>query len=168
VKRGLASPESINTVLARALRILAARPRSEKQLRDRLQSVAGQPQIDHCITRLKEMGLIDDRRFAEAYATHRMSVKPMGRRRLTRELAEKQGDREAISAALKSVFDGTEEEGLIDRAIESGIVKRVRTRGRPSDRREWKSLFDHLMRLGFSQDLVFKKMRAIGNVDVDN
>jgi len=55
---------------------------------------------------------------------------------------------------------------LIDRAVE----KRVRLRGRPSTRAENKSLFDHLLRLGFAYDLVIRKVRAASaaNVDEDN
>lgn len=162
------SPEEINSksrdrVFARALRILAARPRSERQLRDRLLAVADGPLIDQCISRLKELGLINDKSFAESYATYRVTTKPMGRTRLARELAGKRVDRDAIREALESVFDATNEEALIDRAIE----KRIRTRGRPKDRRASKNLFDHLMRLGFGYDLILKKIRSIGDFDGD-
>jgi SOS response regulatory protein OraA/RecX len=48
---------------------------------------------------------------------------------------------------------------LIERAIE----KRIRLRGVPKDRNETKSLFDHLLRRGFSYELVVKKVREISS-----
>ena len=59
--------------------------------------------------------------------------------------------------ALELVYAETSEEELIDRAIE----KRLRIRGRPKNRIEAKSLFDHLLRLGFEYELVSEKVRAL-------
>ena len=70
---------------------------------------------------------------------------------------------ETASEALDLVFAETPEEELIDRAIE----KRVRLRGRPTSRAETKSLFDHLLRRGFSYDLVINKVRAASSVSLD-
>ena len=71
--------------------MLATRPRTELQLRERLMRKpwANLRLIDDCILRLKEMGYIDDGRFAESYASHRLSARPVGRARLARELALK-------------------------------------------------------------------------------
>jgi SOS response regulatory protein OraA/RecX len=52
---------------------------------------------------------------------------------------------------------------LIDQAIE----KRVRLRGRPTTRQETKSLFDHLLRRGFSYDLIINKVRALESAELD-
>ena len=71
--------------------------------------------------------------------------------------------RETAAEALKLVFEETPEEELIDRAIE----KRTRLRGRPTTRAEVKSLFDHLLRRGFSYDLVSNKVRALSNSSFD-
>src|SRR5437870_2218857 len=40
-------------------------------------------------------------------------------------------------------------------------------RGRPQTRAEVKSLFDHLLRQGFSYELVAGKVRAISTTDID-
>jgi SOS response regulatory protein OraA/RecX len=53
---------------------------------------------------------------------------------------------------------------LIDRAIE----KRVRLRGKPQTRAEAKKLFDHLLRQGFTFELVSEKVRAISKGDVED
>ena len=66
-------------------------------------------------------------------------------------------DKQVADDALELVYTENSEEQLIDRAIE----KRVRVRGRPSNRVEAKSLFDHLLRLGFEYEIVSEKVRAL-------
>ena len=65
---------------------------------------------------------------------------------MERDLKFKKVDAEVADEALELVYAETSEEELIDRAIE----KRIRLRGNPKNRLEAKSLFDHLLRLGFS------------------
>lgn len=146
-------------IFQRALNILAARPRSEAQLRERLlaKEWADAELVDECIARLKELGYLDDKRFAESYANYRMTAKPVGRQRLARELAMKKVARQTIDRALDEAFEETSEEALIDRAL----AKRLRAHGRPADRQSAKRLFDHLMRLGFAYDLIVRKLREL-------
>jgi regulatory protein len=106
---------------------------------------------------LKEMGYIDDGRFAESYASHRLSARPVGRARLVRELGLKKVDRETIDRALDRVFEDTGEDDLIDQAIQ----KRIRSHGRPADRGDAKRMFDYLARLGFEFDLIIRKLNAL-------
>jgi regulatory protein len=115
-----------------ALRILASRACSEGQLREKLIVKRGaEPSlVEDCIKRLKELGYIDDDRFARSYAACRVSLKPLGRARLARELAVKKVSQNGIDRALDVVFGEVPEEALIDRAID----KRLRTRGNPADR----------------------------------
>jgi SOS response regulatory protein OraA/RecX len=72
-------------------------------------------------------------------------------------------DRAVVYEALDAVYAETPEEELIDRAIE----KRLRLRGRPTNREEAKSLFDHLLRQGFPFELVSEKVRAASRTDLD-
>lgn len=159
-KKRTHSPERMREkVMATALKILAARPRSEKQLRERLlaRSWVEAEAVDHCIARLKEMGYVDDNLFAYSYASSRVSMRPVGRSRVARELAGKKVPREAIEQALNDVFDEVGEEALIDRAIE----KRIRTHGRPVDRGSARRMFEHLSRLGFQYSMIIRKLRAL-------
>ena len=142
-----------------ALNILAARSCSEGQLRDRL-SAKGWAEaglIEDCIRQLKKLGYVNDDRFAQGYANHRVGLKPLGRARLARELAVRKVSRSSIDGALDIVFDEVPEEALIDRAI----ARRMRTHGRPADRAAAKRLFDHLARLGFEYDLIVRKLRGL-------
>ena len=149
----------------RAAKLLAAKPRSIAELRERL--LAGRPSnedvVETVIARLREYGYLDDDRFAVGYASWKVKQRPIGRRRLERDLTMKQVDRTVAEEALDQVFAETSEEELIDRAIE----KRTRLRGLPTTRTEAKSLFDHLLRQGFPFDLVGDKVRAVSKAELD-
>jgi regulatory protein len=146
-------------VMAAALKILAARPRSEADLRDRLINRRGKDPklVEDCITRLKELGYVNDDLFARSYASYRVSLKPLGRAKLARELTARKVPRDSIEEALDLVFEENVEETLMDRAI----ARRIRTHGLPTDRAASKRMFDHLARLGFEYDLIVRKLRKL-------
>jgi regulatory protein len=146
-------------VMAAALKILAARPCSEADLRDRLISRRGKDPklVEECIKRLKELGYVNDDLFARNYASYRVGLKPLGRAKLARELAARKVPREIVEEALDLVFEENAEDILIDRAI----ARRVRAHGWPADRASSKRMFDHLARLGFEYDLIMRKLRRL-------
>ncbi len=143
--------------LQRAVKLLAAKPRSIEELRERLleKGWADEAAVEYALSKLKEYGYLDDERFALSFASYRVKQKPVGRQRLARDLQTKKVSKETADAALELVYQETSEEELIARAIE----KRTRLRGRPVTRQETKSLYDHLLRLGFSYDLITRKVR---------
>jgi regulatory protein len=157
--RELSPEKARQKIFARALKILAARPRSEEQLRERLLDKPwAEPEIvERCIERLKELGYINDQAFAQNYASHRVTMKPVGRARVARELATKRVPRQLIDTALETVFEEVSEEELIDRAI----AKRMRTHGKMVDRAGEKRMFDYLVRQGFEYDLIIRRLRAL-------
>lgn len=154
------SPEDVRKrTFERAVKLLAAKPRSIAELRERLLQTRGTntSTVDLVIGRLREYGYLDDEKFAFSYASLKVKQRPVGRRRLAQDLKFKRVDKQVADDALELVYSETTEEQLIDRAIE----KRVRVRGRPSNRVEAKSLFDHLLRLGFEYEIVSEKVRAL-------
>ena len=163
-RRPLDPEKARERTMQRAVKLLAAKPRSIAELRERLleKDWTDEAAVDAVLGRLREYGYLDDERFAFGYASFAVRQKPVGRQRLQRALAQKQVDRETADEAIAQVFAETPEEELIDRAVE----KRVRLRGRPTTRQEVKSLFDHLLRQGFSYDLVMRKVRAASSHDV--
>jgi len=153
-------------VFQRAGKLLAARQRSVKELRERLLEGRGATQtiVEECIERLCEYGYLDDARYAHSYAQLRVQQRPIGRQRLERDLRMKQIDKTTVDAALDSVFAEKPEAELID----SALAKRIRLRGRPQTRAEAKKLFDHLLRQGFAFELVSEKVRALSKEDIDD
>jgi regulatory protein len=146
-------------VFQRAAKLLAAKQRSVEELRERLLSGRGatKANVDEVIARLREYGYLDDAKFAQSYATLRLRERPIGRRRLQRDLWLKKVDKQTAETALDEVFEATPAEDLIDRAI----AKRIRLRGKPKTREDAKKLFDHLLRQGFEFELVSEKVRAL-------
>ena len=146
-------------VFQRAAKLLAAKQRSVEELRERLLEGRGatEANVEEVIARLREYGYLDDAKFAQSYASLRLRERPIGRRRLQRDLWLKKVDKQTAEAALDEVFESTPESDLIDRAI----AKRIRLRGKPETREEAKKLFDHLLRQGFEFDLVSEKVRAL-------
>ena len=147
----------------RAARLLAAKQRSIEELRERLLEGRGatKANVEEVIARLREYGYLDDAKFAQSYASIRLRERPIGRRRLSRDLWLKKVDKQTAEAALDEVFDATPESDLIDRAI----AKRIRLRGKPKTREDAKKLFDHLLRQGFEFDLVSDRIRSLAKND---
>ena len=151
--------------MQRAVKLLAAKPRSVAELRERLleKGWTNADVVDAVLKKLSEYGYLNDERFAFGYASYKVRQKPVGRQRLQRDLQMKKVPRETADGALELLFAETPEEELIDRAIE----KRTRLRGRPSTRAEVKSLIDHLLRQGFSYDLISSKVRNLARTEFD-
>ena len=150
----------------RAVKLLAAKPRSVAELRERLLQGKGinSEIVETVISRLKEYGYLNDERFAFGYASYKVKQRPVGRRRLERDLKLKKVDNSVANEALELVYTETSEEQLIDQAI----AKRLRIRGRPKNRAETRSLFDHLLRQGFQFELVSDKVRALATDFTDD
>ena len=149
----------------RAVKLLAAKPRSVAELRERLLrgKNTNEDIVETVIARLREYGYLNDERFAFGYASYKVKQKPVGRRRLERDLKFKKVESSVANEALEMVFAETPEEQLIDQAI----AKRLRIRGKPKNRAEAKSLFDHLLRQGFEFELVSEKIRSLTRDDPD-
>jgi regulatory protein len=164
-KRPLTPEEKRKRTFDRAVKLISAKSRSVAELRERLLQGrnASKADVDAVISRLREYGYLDDERFAFSYASLRIKQRPIGRRRLERDLKFKKIDSAVTGEALELVYAETPEDEIIDRAIE----KRIRTKGKPKNRLEAKSLFDHLLRQGFSLELVSEKVRALSLADVD-
>src|SRR5262245_1852754 len=162
----LTNDELRRRTFERAIKLLAAKPRSVAELRERLLHAKGinSEIVETVISRLKEYGYLNDERFAFSYASYKVRQRPVGRRRLERDLKLKKVENSLANEALELVYTETSEEQLIDQAI----AKRLRIRGRPKNRAEAKSLFDHLLRQGFQFELVSDKVRALATDFTDD
>jgi regulatory protein len=149
--------------MGRAVRLLAAKPRSIGELRQRLleKRWTNQAIVDTVIEKLEEYKYVDDRQYAASLAAAKLRQKPQGKRRLDRTLSQKQLDREVVRQAVDEAFETTPESELLDQAIE----KRVRIKGCPDSPEDAKKLRDHLMRLGFPIGLVVEKVNALTRGD---
>ena len=84
-----------------ALVFLSYRPRSEKEVRDRLRRGGfEQDAIEHAIARLHEWHYLDDADFARRWVENRTAHRPRGRRLLQQELRHKGIDVEIAREAI--------------------------------------------------------------------
>lgn len=155
--------KSRERTMNRAVKLLAAKPRSVGELRERLleKMWTNDAIVDGVISKLLEYGYLDDERFASDLAVSKLRQRPQGKRRLQQGLSRKKLDREILDKAIESAFEKIPESDLIDTAIE----KRLRLKGRPETREDMKRFLDHLLRLGFDYDLIREKMSAIKKLD---
>jgi regulatory protein len=97
-----------------ALGLIARRAHARRELRDKLYRKEFPGRVIHgVLDHLEEVGLVDDRAFAESYVRDRVKLKPRGRRALRAELAKK-GVRDQADSAIETVF---EDEEVDDRAL---------------------------------------------------
>jgi regulatory protein len=84
-----------------ALRLLSMGPRSERELRERLERRRGFPHeaVEASIGRMRELGYLDDAAFARFYVEARQAS-PRSKRALTFELSRKGVERTVTEAAL--------------------------------------------------------------------
>ena len=91
-----------SVILEAALRFLEARQRSTVEVRTRLNRAGYRPDlVEGAITRLTELGMLDDEAFAKSWVESRDRAHPRGERALQRELHLKGIDREVIEGTLE-------------------------------------------------------------------
>ena len=146
----------------RAVKLLAAKPRSIGELRERLleKNWTNAEIVSGVIEKLEEYGYLDDEKYASDLALSKLRQKPQGKRRLQQAMSQKKLDREVVDTAIDAAFEKMPEVELIDHAIE----KRLRLKGRPKTREDTKKFYDYLLRQGFAFDLVRQKISELGNV----
>lgn len=139
-----AEAERDRACLDSALRFLAQRPRSEREIRRRLgEKGHAEAQIDGAIVRLGELGLVDDRAFAQYWIENRDVFSPRGPRALRAELAQKGVPREVVDVELEA---GRDEDADAYRAAE----KRARALSRLDESAFRQRLGQFLLRRGFT------------------
>ncbi len=149
----------------RAVNLLTYKPRSVRELRERLleKSWTNLEIIDSVIEKLKEYNYLNDEQFAKDFAASKIRQKPIGKRVLQQKLATKKLDRETVEKILETAFEETTEADLIERAA----AKRLRLKGKPETREDSKKFFDYLMRQGFGYELVRDEMQKIKTMDFE-
>jgi len=106
------------TPLDRAFRLLAVRDRTERELRTRLaRAEVSAADIEAVITRLRELGYLDDARFASARARGLVATRGLGPRAVAQKLAQAGVARELAQRAIGDAFEGQDEATLARAAL---------------------------------------------------
>lgn len=137
-----------------ALRLLAARPRSVAEVRQRLRRRgAVEQEATEAIARLHEEGLLDDAAFAAYWRENRETFRPRSRRLLQAELRQKGVEAEVVRAALT----GLDED---EQAYRAGL-RRVRSLEREDEVVFRRRLEDYLRRRGFGYEVAVQAVRRL-------
>ena len=109
----------------KALRFLSYRPRSEKEVRDRLKIKYQKSNlkdlmliIDRVIQKLKEKKFINDEEFAKGFVESRLRFKPRSLRLIKIELKQKGIDPETINNLQFTINDLEQAKKLVEKKIE--------------------------------------------------
>lgn len=101
-----------------ALRVLGNRAHSSvelsKKLRRRAQSSLD---VTSVMSKLRQYGLADDKKFSESFASARLANSGVGRFRVLRELRAKQVSPVIAENAVSAAFAGTDEEQLAEKFL---------------------------------------------------
>lgn len=136
----------------RAFRLLAMRPRSEKELRAKLKEKGfDESVVAEVAARLRELNYLDDESFARQWARNLAVNKLLGNRRIEASLMEKGIPQPLIRQVLSEVRKELAEREavilLIRKKVDNGAGK--------MDDREKRRLAQNLMGKGFPPGLVF-------------
>jgi len=98
-----------------ALRLLGGRAYSTGELREKLRRRAEFAEsVDEVLRKLKEAGYLDDRRFAENYASARLENQGFGKMRVLRDLRQRRVAPTLAEQATERAFKSTDETELIE------------------------------------------------------
>ena len=149
-------PPDSATARTAALRLLARRDYTSRELRTRLVERGYAPDdVDTLIERLRSEKWLDDRRVAGAHARTASRIKRRGRHRIKRELEARGLDADAIREAIADLPEGNDRDA-IDRFL---ARKRVSADPSPDERRR---LFQQLLRRGFDTGEILKALKKRG------
>ena len=147
----------MNKALNYAFCLLKFRPRSEYELRQRLERKGfSEEQIRQTLGLLKQKGFINDEEFARMWVESRIN-KPLGLRRLREELRVKGISRDLITQILEQTQEKYSEEKLIQDAISRRLDRLKRLEPKKAKQR----LYLYLLRRGFSTDRVREAVNQI-------
>lgn len=103
-------------------RFLSFRPRSEKEVENKLKEKGFHPQIiKKTLKHLKKIQLLDDKKFVEIWLADREALKPQGAYKLKRELKNKGISEELVEKVFQNLKDSQKEFNLALKAIEKKI-----------------------------------------------
>jgi regulatory protein len=149
-------------VLARArntaYRLLTYRPRSRAELIQKLVDKGFDGTvIGTVVDYLERMGYINDRQFAEQWASGRVRLRGFGRRRIEQELRNKGVGRDAITEAFAQVFGDETELETARRAA----TKKIASLNSSDEETRRRRLAGFLERKGFSFEIIWKVVKEM-------
>ena len=144
-----------------AVQCLGRRAFASDELAVKLRARAVRPaDVEETIVRLKDIGYLDDRRFAESYALNRAENDGFGRMRVLSDLRARRVPAAIAETAVAQVFEDKSEGELIDAYIDRKMSS-LRAGGKVDDERKLASAWRRLRRAGFSSGGVLAALKRL-------
>ncbi len=145
-----------------ALRFLARRPRTTKEIRDKLREKEfGEADITQTIENLERAGLLNDIEFARMYIRDALARRPTGTTLLKRKLLLLGISKATVDETLQETFVGVDQHAAAMEAGQKFLRKSTATR-KASDQTQLRNrLAGFLGRRGFTWETIQPVMKAL-------
>lgn len=141
-----------------AFKLLSYRPRSIKEIEDRLKRKDYSSKVIlEVIKSLKRLKFLDNKEFAKMWMENRIRTRPLGRYRLKQELIQKGIDKDLVEKTLSNYREEKEIE-LAKELTQRKLRKSYRSLDRLTAQRR---LYGFLQRRGFSYDTIQEVMKEL-------
>lgn len=98
-----------------ALKLLSGRAHSSGEIKQKLRLRALRLEdAENAVVRLKELGYLDDRKFAESFAAARLSGDKLGRARVINDLRQRRVAPSLAETTVGKVYEGVNETAMIE------------------------------------------------------
>jgi regulatory protein len=138
---------------------LAGRAHSTGDLREKLRRRAERAgDVEDVLSRLKQSGYLDDKRYAESFATARLSGEKFGRGRVIRDLRQRRVAPALAEHTVEKIYRDVDEEAL----IEEWIRRKYRTAARQglfAGEKDLAAAYRRLVRAGFRSGEILKVLK---------
>lgn len=158
--RALQAAEELQSAKAVALRFLARRPRTEKEVRDKLREKEfADAEITATIEHLRTLGFLNDEEFARTYIAHQLAMRPKGKLALRQHLLMLGIKKETVDAVLGEVLPDSRQEDAARTAAQAFLRRTSRSRDDPYKSRQRLAAF--LSRRGFTWDIISPTIKTV-------
>ena len=153
--QALQATEGLLNAKNAALRFLSVRPRTVREIRDKLREKEfAESEIGNTIDELQRAGLLDDAAFARMYIRNAMQVRPIGKVLLKRKMLLLGVDLKTIEAALADTLPEYDQRDLARASAEKFLARGKHTRRQPDAIKDRKRVGGYLARRGFTWDVI--------------
>lgn len=154
-KKLLAEPE----LLDYALKTLGGRAVSAGELRDKLRLRAERKgDVETVISKVREYGYLNDKQFAESYASRRKENEGFGQARVMRDLRSRKVSSSVAEGAVKQAFEGVDEVQMIEQFL-ARKYRRTPLREVLAEEKGLASAYRKLRLAGFSSGNALKVLK---------
>jgi regulatory protein len=165
----LQSEEGLFQTRAAAMRLLARRPRAERELRDRLREKEyADADITRVLSDLRAAGLVNDAEFARTYIRNTLTLRPLGEIQLRQKLLIFGIERATVDDAIREELGAVDVDDIA-LAVTRKYLARSAGRGSADDPRKRRQLAAAMLaRRGYAWTVITRVMKKLDLPEEDS